>query len=189
MLYYHKALCCLVLFFCIYAQGYTQIQKETFGDQLILGTSLTYIPNFKKDAYRYHEWTWSVNAAVNLSQRWRFGLNKLFLRSHGTRVSTDNFNLFGPFVQYDFIQKGKYRAHGETGFYWGNYCTCGNSDPYKQSGLHYLSFGGGFEYAFYKNFSVELGLLIYKIIDRIEIYNYGYTQYILGINYYLFSEK
>lgn len=166
---------------------YGQHQKLKFAEKLVLGTSISYLQDYNRDFYRYHEWTGSLNIGVNIDHHFMIGLQNLFILGYGTRVATDNFNLFGTFIQYDFFDKSKNRLYIESGFYKGNYCTCGNSDPYKVNGLNYLNFGGGFELSIRKNINLEFGLSIYKILNSENKDDYGYGYYIAGINYIIFK--
>lgn len=182
---YIKILFIIIYFFIVQIDSSAQSKKMKFADQLVIGTSLTYVPDHKKEQYRYHEWTWSLNAAVNINRRLMLGLNHLYIQSHGSRVSKDQFNLFGIFSQYDFLAKSKHRLYGEFGLYKGNYCTCGTLDPYKEKGLTYGSFGGGYELPLGRRFNVEFAFLGYRIWSKTELPDYAYTQYVLGINYIL----
>lgn len=178
-----KAILSIAFITLLSSVGFAQTQKLSFGQKLAIGTSVTYITNFAQDVYRYHEWTWSLNAAVNIDHHFMFGLNNLAMLSHGTRVELDRFNLFGAFLQYDFFGKSKNRLYAETGFYKGNYCTCGNKDPYKVARLSYLNIGAGFEWAVRDNLNLEFGLSVYNILNQTDERTYGFTQYVAGVNY------
>lgn len=178
-----KSLLVASLMFLFSSEGFTQTRKLKFAEQFILGTSIAYKFDNVRNVYRYNEWSWSLNAAINIDHHFMVGLHNSFILSHGTRVPRDKFDLYGAFVQYDFFDKSKNRLYAELGLYKGNYCTCGEEDPYKVPNLNYFNFGAGFELSIHKNFNLEFGLLVYRILNKIEEQKYGHTQYVAGINY------
>ena len=91
------------------------------------------------------------------------------------------------FYQYDFLKNSKHELYPEVSLNYGNYCPCGNLDPYKKEGLVYFGYGMGFDVQLIKNLYLDLGLHYYRPIRNVEnegnIYAFG--QYILGFSYKL----
>lgn len=158
----------------------------TFGSRFIAGTSLTYILHKNEfDPFRFHEFTWNKNVAVSLSKNIYLGFGYQNIFTRGSVVSNFekklNFSTVGIFIQLDFMPKVKNRLFLETSWNYGNYCTCGNGDPYKKEALNYLGIGGGYDHPIGKYLSLDLSFISYNILDKIDR-KYAYTQYVLGIN-------
>lgn len=156
----------------------------SIGERLTLGGSLTYIPNNAASVPapdRVHEWTFNTNISTSITKRISFGLSGLFIRTY-FQEEQSNYNLFGAFTQYSILDTPHNRFFGELGLYLGDYCTCGTNTPYSTPNLKYLSFGGGYEWKFSPRLHIEAGFIVYRIINEPERI-YGYTQYILGLNY------
>jgi len=163
-----------------------------FGERLILGNSLTYIP-FNEDGLRntYHELTWNKNIALNLTKSLYLGLSyqNIFTKGSSYIISEkkENYSLVGIFLQYDLIPKKKDRILLELSWNYGNYCTCGFRDPYKEEWIDYIGVGGSYEMRLNKFISAEVGLYFYDILEPIEA-KYAFTQYVLGLNIDLISK-
>lgn len=165
-----------------------QAQNE-FGKSFIIGTSLTFIPNYQKNYtssdYNYYEYTWNLNAAVSLSKRVFIGVQVMTIFTNGSRIENTNYSIVGLFGQFDFTPKKDYRLFLETSINLGNYCTCGDFDPYKKEKLSYWGWGGGVELPLRflsSKLYLDLSFITYLILNDIEN-KYAYTQYIVGINY------
>ena len=189
----------IIIFFFVCQSFYATGQKNIhFGERLILGSSLTYIFDFNRENYniRYDEYTWDKNIAVSLNKAMYVGLSFKNTYTRGSIVSKADYKkeryfLVGTFFQYDFIPENKNRLFAEISWNYGNYCTCKKYDPYKKEGLHYLGIGGGFDFPINRFISIDLGFMVYNIINKIEgnYGKYGYTQYIIGLNFDLISRK
>ena len=156
------------------------------GNRLIVGTSLTYIWETNDDLPNtYHEFTWNKNVAVNLNKYIYLGISHLNINTRGsifdTSKSKNNYYLTGIFSQFDFLPSKKERLFIEGSWNYGNYCTCGNEDPFREGGLHYLGIGLGYDYPIYKNISLDLSFVGYKPLNATD--KYTYTQYVIGLNF------
>ena len=166
----------------------TYAQKE-FGKTFIVGTSLTFIPDYNNNPsvsnYNYFEYTWNLNAAVSISKRIFTGVQALTIFTNGSRVENNTYYIIGLFGQFNFIPKQKFRFFAELSINTGDYCTCGNFDPFRVEDLVYLGWGGGFDLPLKfitKNLYLDLSFISYLILNDIDD-KHGFTQYIIGINY------
>ena len=175
-----------ILYLLILLQAPAQTSGH-FGQRLIIGNSVTYIwePN-AAIPNRYHEITWNKNIAVNINKRIYLGLSYQNIFTRGSSYSEvdlhENYFLTGLFTQFDFMPKKKNRLFLEASWNYGNYCTCGQRDPYRQEGLQYLGLGGGYDLPLNKFLSLDLSFVVYKILDDV-VQKYAYTQYIIGLNF------
>jgi hypothetical protein len=83
------------------------------------------------------------------------------------------------------MNKSRIDIFPEISLNYGNYCTCGNLDPYSQKGIVYISYGFGIDLPIYKKLYLDTGFHFYQPSFNLEVYSkpYAYTQYILGISY------
>ena len=163
------------------------------GERLIIGNSLTYIWETNDDiSSRYNEFTWNKNISINLTPTIYAGLSYQNIRTKGSIINnsstTKNYQLIGAFFQYDFLPKMKNKLVVEASWNYGNFCTCGNEDPYKENGLNYIGIGGGYEVPLSKIISLDLSFIAYNILEEIDS-KYSYTQYIIGLNFDLINKR
>lgn len=173
-------------------------QKLGFAERLIIGSSLTYVPDSQFPQAVFHELSWSKNIAVNVTDFAYFGIEHINVFTKGDAyVESDQrkkYFLVGLFSQVDFIRlfsglhnrldsqkMKKLRLFAELSYYYGNYCTCGDFSPYMVDGLNYLGWGGGVEYPLTKWLSVEASLKFNHILTKIPR-KYNYNLYIIGLN-------
>ena len=178
----------IIVLFLVFFHNPVVSQGE-FGKTFIAGTSLTFIPDFNTNPsvadYNYFEYTWNLNVAVSLNKRFYTGVQALTIFTNGSRVENNTYFIMGLFGQFNFIPKNKFRFFAELSINTGDYCTCGNLDPFKQANLVYLGWGAGFDLPMKflsKNLYLDLSLIAYLILNDIEN-KHGFTQYIIGINY------
>lgn len=161
---------------------------QNFGDRIIIGTSLTYIPASNEfDEYTYHELTWHKNIAVYVGYNLYAGIQHLNIYTSGSVLfgvddRRENYYMAGAFLQYDLLKKYKARIYPEVSYNIGNLCNCGNGDSYRVENLQYLGWGGGADYPITNWLSIEAGLHFYLIIQKQPVEKYGFSQYILGLN-------
>jgi len=180
-----KTLIAFLIFFIYFIPAQSQ---QYFADYVIVGTSLTYINYNDLGNYNsYNEFTWNVNVGIRLSESVLSGLQILNIYSSEFGNKKDYYSVYGLFTQYDFLKKNANRLFAEISFDRGNYCTCNNIPRYGDN-LYYIGWGGGFEYQIKKipNLYLDLSFIVYNILNKIED-KYGYTQYIIGLNYRLNS--
>ncbi|MDA3929793.1 MAG: hypothetical protein PF541_12645 [Prolixibacteraceae bacterium] len=161
--------------------------QNYFADYLIVGSSLTYIRFSNKDfdSYEcgYDEFTWNVNAGIQLSKNLFAGLQLLNIYSSEIATKKDNYLIYGIFTQYNLLKKEASRLFIEASLNKGNYCTALDI-PYWNNDLYYFGIGGGFDFPLKKisNLYLDLSFISYSILNEVPE-KYSYTQYIIGLNY------
>lgn len=158
----------------------------------IFSTSLTYIPDVEtingvdvSDKFNYHEFTWATSALIKLSKYYRVGFDfkKIFTRA---RVrGNNNYFLFGLPNQFTFLHQPKFFLYATAGPYIGNYCTCGEDNPYKVKNLWYLNYGVGFNLRINEKFRANLGFTNANILSKTPG-RYNFTQYLVALEYQVF---
>ncbi len=191
----------ILLLLCSFSSLVMAQNKMKIGERIIIGNSLTYIwetndliPN------TYQEFTWNKNIAVNLTNTLYGGISYQNLFTNGSIVSANQvknrYYLAGVFVQYDFLPAKPNRLIAELSWNVGNYCTCGDGDPYEfvnannnanetlnnSNVLNYIGVGGSYEIMLHQFLALELGFYNYNILGDVKE-KYNYTQYIIGLNF------
>ena len=171
----------------IFAQDSAK-NKKIFK-QIIIGGNYTYIPDTETIneidyGTRYKENTLALNAAIDMGKHFRIGVDYKRIFTSGFYSGRNKYAMYGAFTQYKFRENKMGFGFGELGFYKGNYCTCGNNVPYKKNNLNYLNWGGGYNFKLYKNIRVDAAFTTAQVISNVP-QKYGYTQYILGLDYVL----
>lgn len=139
-----------------------------------------------------HEFTLNVNLVYEVSPRINLGLQYLDIRTRGSAYTfseeRNNFYIAGLLFQYDFLHTSQLELFPELSINYGNYCPCGQTDPFRQEGIIYLGYGFGFDIPLTKRLFLDTGLHYYRPIRRVDGDNgvYSYGQYILGLSYSLF---
>jgi hypothetical protein len=175
--------------------GAQEFNPLRFGERLIIGNSLTYIPawNNNNSQLKYHEWTWNKNIAVNLNAGTYLGLSHQSIFTRGSiereEGESQQYFLTGIFAQQDFLPRKRGRLFAELSFNIGNYCTCGGEavDPYEVEFLQYIGAGAGGDFRIWRFISLDLSFVTYKILDDVPL-KYAYTQYIVGLNFDLINQ-
>lgn len=178
----------LVFLFVIGCNSYIKAQRY-FADYMVIGTSLTYMRNSNKDSYKtdygYDEFTWNTNVGIQISKRLFTGLQVLNIYSSQISLPKKYYVVYGLFSQYDFLKSIEHRLFAEISINRGNYCTCVDI-PYQVDDLYYIGFGAGYDYPIKKipNLYLDISFINYSILNKIDD-KYGYTQYVIGLNYRL----
>jgi len=184
----------LLLFFAIsmnFLACFSQKKESYFLKSLVFGTSLT----FKWDGSAFNsdffqEYTWHMNGGITLHKQAIIGIQTLKILSKSGSKAWNSSYIYGFFTQYDFFPKQKFRLFSELSINRGNYCTCGNFDPYTVENLNYLGYGFGFDLPISSHSDklvLDVSFYNYLILNDIDA-KYNYTQYIIGLNYY-FGKK
>lgn len=169
--------------------------EGAFGKRLVIGSSVTHIWEDNPDVSNTHnETTWEKNIAVSLTPSLYFGLSHKHIFTWGSSVEQGQndkarYNLFGAFIQYDFLPRDVSRLIAEASYYVSDYCTCGDLDPYRVAGLSYLGWGLGYDLPIWRGLSLDMGFTAHYILNNIQPFSYTYTQYIVGLNYTLNRDK
>jgi len=164
----------------IYAQGY-------FGKSFCVGSSLTFIHHYEDvpSLPRFNEYTWNINAAVQISKRLDMGVQALAIFMKPEGKPSKFHHIIGAFSQFHFIKNEKIKAFLETSLNTGNY-KLSNSDflPTYSNDIIYLGWGGGVELRFSKKIPhlfIDLSFINYTELNVEGAY--AFTQYIVGLNY------
>ena len=113
-----------------------------YKKSIVIGSSLTFIPDGEttnavtsNDKLSYHELTWATNLSIDFSKYFRLGfdLKKIYTRS--LINGKNSYFLLGLPAQFKFLHQPKFFLYATAGPYIGNYCTCGEDNPYKVKNL------------------------------------------------------
>jgi len=162
-------------------------QQQQQG-KAVIGTSM--LPLLWDDDPYFFEFSWTLNAAIPLN-KFHLGTNFYLVHTRGGWSGQNNYYyLAGVFSQYNFLKpKYKSRLYAELSFNTGNYCTCGNRDPYRKDGLYYIGIGGGWDIKLSERWHIDLAFLSYNILNKIKN-EYGYTDAygynipVIGVDYH-----
>jgi len=159
-----------------------------------IGSSLTYtnyanVTDYPTGEHLYKEFTWNINLATNISKRVNLGIQVLNIYTSGTHIDNSNYLIYGLFSQYNFLggKKTPTKLFIEGSINKGNYYTGGTLDPYLKEGLYYVGCGMGLDIPLRnisKNLFLDVAFMNYWILNDI-FDKYNYTQYIIGLNYYI----
>lgn len=174
----HMLLGLLLLAPALHSQAPDSLQA--FSPYLRVGSSVTYIWN--NEVGPADETTLNLNASLVVQPRWSIGVQFLHLWSRSELLGSDQHHLWGGYVQYDLLSERHMRVYPELGLHRGNFCTCGDLDPYRLPGIWYLSMGGGMDIRLIGDLYLELGFYNYHLFTDAPR-KYNYTQYVLGLTY------
>lgn len=167
--------------------------SRTWGN-LILGSSLTYIwdPGYSQSnssqTHRYEEFTWAVNVATDLSRRVRVGVDHKSLFTRSELSGENHYSMTGVFTQYNLLPRKRTRLFLSAMLYNGNYCSCDPDDPYLRKNLFYYGLGWGLDIRLTRGLYLDLAWENMNIFNNVHG-KYNFTQYIIGLDYYLWKKK
>ncbi len=172
-----------LLFVAFTSLSHSQIFKPSI--------SYTVISEFNDTdkSVRYVEKTLNLNMTYEIRSAHKLGIQYLNINTAGSSFTfskkKSKYFLVGILYQYDLLSKSKIDLFPELAINYGNYCTCGNKDPFQKNGIIYISYGFGIDFPIYKNFYIDTGFHFYQPSFNLDdvSYSYAYTQYILGISY------
>ena len=182
----YRALVLLAFIFITYSPIVAQQDSSIFKPfrEWIIGAGAAYIEDVDNndETNLYQEWTVLGNISTELSKRIRMGIDYRAILTNDPVLGQNNYFLIGSFTQYNFIAQRRSRFFAEVAFRYGNYCTCGASDPYQFNSLSYASWGlGGSIFLFhhlYLNIAFSSNIIINQIKNK-----YSYNHYVLGVEY------
>ena len=163
----------------LYAQG-------NFGRSFCVGSSLTIIHHYEDVPAlpRYNEYTWNVNAAIQISKRLDMGVQAMSIFMKPESKPSKLHHIVGVFAQFHFIKK-KMKFFLEASLNTGNYkLSTFDFLPTYSNEVIYIGWGGGFELMLSKktpNLFLDLSFISYEELN-VES-PYAFTQYIVGLNY------
>jgi hypothetical protein len=126
----------------------------------------------------------NLTVTFPINQKLRLGFQYISVATKVTREPVDRSSLFGILGQYNFRAQKKMGIYVEGGYAFGNYCPCGNAEPYTSDTLNnFRSLGLGIDYRFANKLHLKLGLITYNPLKKHnDVYNW--TQPFIGLNYY-----
>jgi hypothetical protein len=164
-----------------------QKDKPKAIKNIVIGGNYTYVPdtefiNGTDNGTFYRENTFAGNVAFDIKKRLRVGLDYKSIKTLGETLGKNQYKMVGLFTQYKIGETKKGFGFGELGLYTGNYCTCGKNMPYQNKNTTYLSWGVGYNVKIVKNLYADFAFTTAQVIN-VKNEPYGYTQYIIGIDY------
>ncbi|MEM9987139.1 MAG: hypothetical protein AAF804_18755 [Bacteroidota bacterium] len=129
------------------------------------------------------EFTLRLAVAFDVKELLSFGLKTHGIFYLGIPGEWQRMWLAGPFGRIGVSPFDRSRLYVESGLYLGNYCTCGNGPSgsnYRDDGLLYYSFGGGFEYRVSEAVFADIGIMAHNIANRPRPH-FGYNVYFIGV--------
>jgi len=172
-------------------------KTDTFhSNDLVIGAAGTFFPSKgggvppevnDSASYFMHEGTLTLNVGYDINKFFRTGLKSMTIFTKSSYSGRRNFWRGGPYLQFDFLGKKRGRLFLETGVYYGNYCTCGDYEPYRKKGkgLTRLAIGGGGSIPLGQNLYVDLSILSFPVLGKLE--NNGKVfadgKYNIGLSY------
>lgn len=178
--------CIVSIFLCVFSTkaSFSQETKQNyFGKRFFTNVSGTYIFDKQNIYHRYNEYTLNVQASTQLMKSIFIGVETLSIFANGTSITPNNYFIKGGFLRYELMQKKKGIIFLSTSFLNGDYCTCGNLDPYQKNNIYYIGieFGGNLYFA-KSSFYINGALSIHKILNDIPL-KYSYNIYKIGLGY------
>lgn len=174
---------------------FAQNNNKIYFDRLILGTSLTLIPNNytfanSSEDYLYLEYTWNNNIAIDITRRWRMGFQYLATLTKSEISASQKYFMAGTFLQFNFLPKDikRDRLYIEASYSLGNHCSCGDFEPYKLDNIRYWGLGAGADFKLTNWLRLDLGFFNSQIFNKIEG-KYNWTQYIMGLEFLISIKK
>jgi hypothetical protein len=154
---------------------------------IVIGGNFVYIPSFytaqgSSIEQKYNEYTSSANIAIDIKKHLRVGFDYKKINTLFKPNTKKNYSMSGVFVQYKFLDNTKRYFYAELAYYNGNYCTCGDYEPYTLNNTKYASLGGGVNLKLHNNFRLDLGFTSAQVLNKVY-WPYNYTQYIIGLDY------
>ena len=175
-----------------------QEENQGFADRFIVGSSFGYIVQKNpvlKDLV-FHEMHWNKEAMISFNRLFYGGIrwHSIFTKGSSFDYFGDSWDkwesyyLVGAFSEIDVIPKFQHRGIIRLGWNYGNYCVCGETDPYRQEGIHYPSISFGGEYYFAKNLAVSIeGETLLMLSKSVPVE--AFTRYGIGLKYSILSKK
>lgn len=180
----------LILLFLLTKISFSQETNQNyFGKNFFTNISGTYIFDKQNFYHRHNEYTLNIQAGVQIFKPIFFGVETFSIFTNGTSVNSSNYFLKGGFLRLEALQKKQGVLFFSTSLLNGDYCTCGNQDPYRYDNLYYLGIEIGVNIYITKSlFYVNMAFSINKILNDIPL-KYNYNIYKVGIGYSFGKKK
>jgi hypothetical protein len=174
----------VMLFFLLSRVSFSQDERQNyFGKNFFTNISGTYISNKQSFYHLYSERTLNIQVGIQILKPIYIGVETLSVFTNGTNVKPNNYFIKGVFLRYNLLQKRKNILFLSTSILNGDYCTCGNLDPYRENNLYYLGIEIGLNTYIAKSlFYFNATFSVNKILNEIPL-KYNYNIYKLGFGY------
>ena len=101
----------------------------------------------------------NAKVAIALGRKTAVGLRNFQIWEATSGRETVKFNALGAYLQWDYVKMKGIRLSLEGGYYFSNYCNCGNPNyATKRANSNFMMIGGGVEFRLFSNFYLELSL-------------------------------
>jgi hypothetical protein len=112
-----KTVLCLLIIYLSIITNFTSAQSRPgYGKYFIVGSSITYIPNYENIDYdisgRLDEITWNVNMGISITKRLVSGLQLLNIYNINPDKSHHHYTIYGFFNQFNIA------ASSNSGHFW-----------------------------------------------------------------------
>ena len=131
---------------------------------------------------KHRERNYLVGVGYHLSPRWSLGLQGTLIRTNFRRGTdmTESASLIGLHGELDLVPQSKHRFVVKLGSAVGDYCTCGDELPRRQSGLVYARYGVGLQVVVLNPLQLTLGFEGNTILSKVRG-DYDYNLFTVGL--------
>lgn len=186
MIAIYRILALLLYIFIFYSPITAQQDSIAFKSfrQWVIGIGAAYIEDVDNndETNLYQEWTIVNSISTEVSKKLRVGIDYRTILTNDPILGKDNYFMFGNFVQYNFLPQRKGRFFVEAAIRYGDYCTCGDTDPYKFNNLWYIGWGFGGSIFLFQNLYLDIAFSSNIITNSIKE-KYSFNHYTLGLEY------
>ncbi len=180
----------------LFNRGIAQSDKRDYFNKIVIGTSLTLLPdeyedfNAPKQKASILEYTWNTNLSLEINKFFRTGFHYMYILEKSNYYDKQKYFKAGTYIQFNPLGKKTppHRIYIENSINIGDKCSCGNDKPYRVDNLKYWGLGFGGDIEIKKWLHLDLAYHRYIILNKIENkYNWG--QYILGLDFVIPVKK
>ena len=131
---------------------------------------------------KHRERNYLIGVGYHLSPRWSLGLQGTLIRTNFRRGRdmTESAALVGLHGELDLVPQSKHRFVLKLGSAVGDYCTCGDELPRRQSGLVYARYGVGLHIVVLNPLQLTLGFEGNTILSKVRG-DYDYNLFTIGL--------
>jgi hypothetical protein len=148
-------------FFTLYffsMSGFSQnTWRESIGRELQIGTGGMVSGDSDANNNNYLDfYLLNSKLSISVANRTHLGYRNKFIVQSPPNKEELRFVIHGAYVQYDFLERDRLRLWAETGYYFGDFCTCGLFDAIRREGSNFAQIGLGSSYRVFDQFAIEL---------------------------------
>ncbi len=177
-------------------KSFAQSNKKDYFNKVVLGTSLTLIPNLydnlnaPKQESKVFEYTWNTNLSLEINKLFRTGFHYMYIVEKSKYFDNQKYFMAGTYIQFNPLGKKTppNRVYIENSLNIGNRCPCRIDKPYKLDNLKYWGLGLGADLKLTNWLHLDLAFHNYIILNKIQE-KYNWTQYIIGLDFPISIKK